>query len=345
MKKIKLPERCFFTVRQLADRWEVSLDEIEHLFDTGQLTKRDKMAVLEGLEGAEYTDFEVHKGPDKDFDLMPLSGPGYCIDGINHGREVKVKIYLDEETVLLPPTQQVARISDFIERHFPDSKIPVVIIDDVLEFEKQHEIQALDPAGMPVNSGVSEAPTVLSEQFRTAKPYYSIAELAMLFGDDYYRVADGLISCGATLIFEGKPADISKWERPSPSRRGPNGEFIIYVTTGGRSGPIPDPEEVIVSVDAIPASWVQSIDEAESRNSQDGNGIVTMSGKTFERIQRAIAAFPERYPDYKVRAPKLDDDVRPWLKETGLAESESERRVFGAIIREHFQLLPDTLKT
>lgn len=75
------------------------------------------------------------------------------------------------------------------------------------------------------------------------------------------------------------------------------------------------------------------------------DAVLDISGQTLTRLQRAIAAFPARYPSYKERAPKLDDDIRPWLKEAGLAENEAERRVFGTIIREHFELLPDTQKT
>lgn len=70
-----------------------------------------------------------------------------------------------------------------------------------------------------------------------------------------------------------------------------------------------------------------------------------ISGDTIGRIQRAIAAFPGRYPEYKTKPPKLDDDVRPWLKEVGLAANDAERRVFGTIIREHFKLSGDTQKT
>jgi len=68
-------------------------------------------------------------------------------------------------------------------------------------------------------------------------------------------------------------------------------------------------------------------------------------GKTFARLQKAINAFPARYPKYATRPPKLDDDVRQWLKEAALTETDAERRVFGTIIREHFKLLPDTQKT
>lgn len=78
---------------------------------------------------------------------------------------------------------------------------------------------------------------------------------------------------------------------------------------------------------------------------QGHSGVAEITGPTFARLKRAIAAFPTRYPAYQTRPPKLDDDVRKWLSDTHLAESEAERRVFGAIIREHFKLSPDTLKT
>lgn len=341
------------------------------------------------------------------------------------------------------------------------------------------------------------------------KPYFSIAELAKLLSDDYARLADALVACGVPLIYEGKPADISRWERIQPERRNSDGSQVAFVKTGGL-GPSPNPESVVVSTDALPESWTQRIkasvgaeeefperyyreapdpmpksrlvsidgilkgieklskgqltmheitdalnramdgdvmiydgswkglcpaidgfpyDEYSGFNKRqdiitdlfnskywerqdcvfkgyDGkidvgdylvlrdeaaiiarrlwwfffpnSGIDTDSalglkanpvpdgiqatpstdpslecaiyppaiqGQTFDRLQRVIAAFPTRYPEYKSKPPKLDDDVRPWLKESGLGENDAERRVFGAIIREHFKLSPDTLKS
>lgn len=69
-----------------------------------------------------------------------------------------------------------------------------------------------------------------------------------------------------------------------------------------------------------------------------------ISGSIFERLQRAITSFPTRYPEYSTKPPKLDDDVRRWLEESGIVENQAERRVFGAIIREHFKLASDALK-
>jgi hypothetical protein len=66
--------------------------------------------------------------------------------------------------------------------------------------------------------------------------------------------------------------------------------------------------------------------------------LAIVEGPTHARLMRAIASFPVRYPGYQDKPPKLDDDVRPWLSESGLAMNDAERRVFGAIIREHFKL-------
>ena len=67
---------------------------------------------------------------------------------------------------------------------------------------------------------------------------------------------------------------------------------------------------------------------------QDSKGL---NGKTIERLGKAIADVPSRYPEYETRQPKLDDDIRPWLK-SAYGASDREAHVFGAIISEHFRL-------
>lgn len=69
----------------------------------------------------------------------------------------------------------------------------------------------------------------------------------------------------------------------------------------------------------------------------DDGGIGIPRGKTAERLTQAIANFPSRYPDYKSKSPKLDDDIRPWLK-SAYGISDREAHVFGTIISEHFEL-------
>lgn len=75
--------------------------------------------------------------------------------------------------------------------------------------------------------------------------------------------------------------------------------------------------------------------------------IKDVKGKTFARLMRSIANFPDRYPYYETNPPKLNNDIRPWLHEAGLVNDGANGReaiVFGRIIAEHFKLKGDTLK-
>lgn len=64
---------------------------------------------------------------------------------------------------------------------------------------------------------------------------------------------------------------------------------------------------------------------------------VRIRGAAFVRLQRAIKAFPEKYPEYQTKPPKLDADVRAWLKGS-CCTNDREAFVFGTIIAEHFKL-------
>lgn len=68
--------------------------------------------------------------------------------------------------------------------------------------------------------------------------------------------------------------------------------------------------------------------------------VPIIHGKTFGLLKKAIEEFPSKYQDYAQKMPKLDDDIRVWLKE--LKYSDRECHVFGAIIQEHFSILADT---
>lgn len=119
---------------------------------------------------------------------------------------------------------------------------------------------------------------------------------------------------------------------------------------GGRNVDLEDTQQLaLIGTDAEKLKRTISghFDKHDSQFNSRGDVVASgmISGDTIKRIQRAIAAFPGRYPEYKTKPPKLDDDVRQWLNEVGLATTEAERRVFGAIIREHFKLSPDTLNT
>lgn len=77
--------------------------------------------------------------------------------------------------------------------------------------------------------------------------------------------------------------------------------------------------------------------DGEFENQGLTQGSKGLNGKTIERLGKAIADFPSRYPEYETRQPKLDDDIRPWLKTT-YGASDREAHVFGAILSEHFNL-------
>ncbi|MEY4592647.1 MAG: hypothetical protein RIR18_1542 [Pseudomonadota bacterium] len=63
----------------------------------------------------------------------------------------------------------------------------------------------------------------------------------------------------------------------------------------------------------------------------------TITGQTMDKLTLAVSLFPGKYPNYKTVSPKLDADVRPWLKETeNIKATDRESHVFGAILSEHF---------
>jgi len=49
--KIKLPEKRFFSLQELAERWECKASDIEHLIDTRELQRAVKAAALQGKRG------------------------------------------------------------------------------------------------------------------------------------------------------------------------------------------------------------------------------------------------------------------------------------------------------
>ena len=55
--------------------------------------------------------------------------------------------------------------------------------------------------------------------------------------------------------------------------------------------------------------WCSNKNKAKQGNSD----VVEITGQTFERLQRAVAAFPVRYPDYKNKFPKLEKGLSEFL--------------------------------
>lgn len=105
-------------------------------------------------------------------------------------------------------------------------------------------------------------------------------------------------------------------------------------------------ELAISNIDAVRLFEFVGVDSERNNTPLKVNSVVVeIAGQTFSRLQRSIAAFPVRYPDYQSQPPKLKDDVRVWLKEAALASSDREAHVFGTIIAEHFNFSGDTQET
>lgn len=104
-------------------------------------------------------------------------------------------------------------------------------------------------------------------------------------------------------------------------------------------------ELAISNIDAVRLLDIAWSESRGGQASPENASPVEISGQTFARLQRTIAAFPDRYPHYKSQPPKLKDDVRVWLREAALATNDREAHVFGTIIAEHFKLSGDTQET
>ena len=169
-------------------------------------------------------------------------------------------------------------------------------------------------------------------------PYYSISDLAKILDDQYARVADALVACGVPLIYEGKVADVSRWERIQPPRYSSNGALQIFVTTGGQ-GPLPSPEAVVVSAESLPASWKDLITKKES--STDTNEIAKISSYRWpwgdyetdllRKLATAADNFWKLYDSTDNTTAPTNQQVTDWLKRQGVADRTAE--VMATILR------------
>lgn len=105
---------------------------------------------------------------------------------------------------------------------------------------------------------------------------------------------------------------------------------------------IEDQLETVTKENSHLHSTLGSIEQEDGLG--QGNNPIAIESDTFSRICRAISAFPTRYPEYAIKPPKLDGDVRPWLKEVDVATNDREAVVFSTIIAEHFKLSSGSLK-
>lgn len=99
-----------------------------------------------------------------------------------------------------------------------------------------------------------------------------------------------------------------------------------------------DPDwEAAAELTPVPSASEGSVENQPIEYQQ----IQCIESETLGRLMQAIEAFPVKYPDYKSKPPKLNDDVRVWLNTTGKVKDGQKGReahVFGKIIAEHFKL-------
>ena len=86
--------------------------------------------------------------------------------------------------------------------------------------------------------------------------FYSIRELARMLKKSVYDISSILGGANIPMTHNGQPADLSGWTG-GISSRGNN----VYVMDGYYDDP--DPSEVLVLTDLLPASWVKKLQQHE----------------------------------------------------------------------------------
>lgn len=173
---------------------------------------------------------------------------------------------------------------------------------------------------MAMIAGAIEAGELRATLRHDAEPRYT-AGIDNLHERGYWRgedVAEVLDKNGASYVIDAEP----NWSKSTVTRP----DLVAWLSANGVQSGIffsaADDSSGDASARPLPA--------AESAPP------LRIKGETFARLARAVQAFPARYPNYQGQAPKLDRDLRPWLKESKLASGDREAHVFGAILAEHF---------
>jgi hypothetical protein len=160
---------------------------------------------------------------------------------------------------------------------------------------------------------------------------YSIKEIAWITGMKVNDVAEGLLASGVVLIYKGKPVDLSTWERWRRNTSMIDGEHVTFITEGTTE--YPEPENVIVSTEAMPQSWKDLImsayesDEGDKPKTQDINpksktvalkiiGGLLMEGYRMDIHAERLVNLQEVMKDLeKVGAGVAENTLRTWIKE------------------------------
>ena len=146
--KIRLPEKKFFTVAELASRWKVSPSDVEHQLDIGELPRADKLAALAGKRTTVFVAAKENPFAKFPEDFIPGDVSGF-IDW-ESGTRVFIGFH-DKDTLThsifaYDPNLKFEETTDRniyreLEEGFPQALETVVLIEDVLAFESKYAEQ------------------------------------------------------------------------------------------------------------------------------------------------------------------------------------------------------------
>lgn len=138
--KLNLPERPFFTPADLAIKWECAEGDVLHFIETGALPVADKHAARHGKRRTFFMAIEPEQ-------------PSHLLNTYNEYKKIGEEVLgpteipsEDDLVVTVRMSQQSFEDTglwddqlDRARQSFPDSRITVVLLQDVLEFEARHQ--------------------------------------------------------------------------------------------------------------------------------------------------------------------------------------------------------------
>ena len=196
--KIKLPEKKFFTVAELASRWEVSPSDVEHQLETGELPRADKLAALAGKRNTVFTSAKQNPFAEFPEDFVPEnvsffdweSGTRVLI-GLQH-EDTFIHSIFGYDPNLEPEETTDRDIFRELVESFPKASETVVLIEDVLEFESKYaEQERVESSG----NGISRKDSVkdfVNQWFAAGKTkggaFAALAEIEKCGVDNIKRI-------------------------------------------------------------------------------------------------------------------------------------------------------------
>lgn len=139
--KIRLPEKRFFSIAELAQRWECAPNDVQHLLDIGELPRSEKHAAIQGKRKIYWGYYGYNRNGDNPC-FLPLPSPAETEKWKKDAREDELVIELPVQCV--GPFDGVehhnlfmecARVVGEIRETNPEVFECVILLSDVLIFE------------------------------------------------------------------------------------------------------------------------------------------------------------------------------------------------------------------